>query len=46
MGNKIKINNDYPVISESLRLYDSATGLIPNYTQTLAKGPSHSYVQM
>ncbi len=39
MPNTITFNNDYPDITESLRIYNEATGLIPNYTQTLAKGP-------
>src|SRR5208283_4412827 len=30
----------YPDISESDKLYTRALGLIPNVTQTLAKGPS------
>lgn len=40
MPNKIQLNKDYPDISESRKLYDRATKLIPHYTQTLAKGPS------
>jgi len=33
------MNADYPSIEESDRLYARATGLIPAYTQTLAKCP-------
>ncbi|MCX7877917.1 MAG: aminotransferase class III-fold pyridoxal phosphate-dependent enzyme [Ignavibacteria bacterium] len=40
MANKLSLNNDYPVIDESLKLLNRAEGLIPSYTQTLAKGPS------
>ncbi len=40
MANTIQFNSDYPLISESDKLYDRATGLIPAYTQTLAKGPT------
>lgn len=39
MPNKIALNEEYPDISESKKLYERATKLIPNYTQTLAKGP-------
>lgn len=39
MPNKIAINADYPVIEQSKELFNRATGLIPSYTQTLAKGP-------
>lgn len=39
MPNIIGFNKDYPTITESQKLYERATGLIPNYTQTLAKGP-------
>lgn len=39
MANTISLTQDYPVITRSLELYDRATGLIPAYTQTLAKGP-------
>ncbi len=40
MPNGTKINDNYPDISNSKNYYDRATGLIPNYTQTLAKGPT------
>jgi len=40
MPNTVSMNRDYPVITESDRLYARATGLIPAYTQTLAKGPA------
>ncbi len=39
MANTISLNENYPIIDESNRLYERATRLIPNYTQTLAKGP-------
>lgn len=37
--NGVCFNPDYPVVEASNRWYDRATGLIPAYTQTLAKGP-------
>jgi glutamate-1-semialdehyde aminotransferase len=37
--NSVKFNTDYPNIENSNALYERATGLIPAYTQTLAKGP-------
>lgn len=40
MPNKIAFNEKYPDISKSEALLERATTLIPNYTQTLAKGPS------
>ena len=40
MPNAIRMNSDYPTITESDRLYARATGLVPAYTQTLAKGPA------
>ncbi|KUO63709.1 aminotransferase class III [bacterium BRH_c32] len=40
MGNKISLNNDYPVIEKSNELYKRATGLIPAWSMTLAKGPT------
>jgi glutamate-1-semialdehyde 2,1-aminomutase len=40
MANTVKFNESYPVIEESNKLYERATGLIPAYTQTLAKGPA------
>jgi len=39
MSNKISLNNDFPSIKESDKLYHRAEGLIPSFTQTLAKGP-------
>ena len=39
MSNKISLNNDFPSIKESDKLYNRAEGLIPSFTQTLAKGP-------
>lgn len=38
-ANSVKFNELYPVIDQSNALYQRATGLIPAYTQTLAKGP-------
>jgi len=40
MTNTVKFNENYPIIEESNTLYQRATGLIPAYTQTLAKGPA------
>lgn len=40
MANKIKFNSTYPDITESNKLFDRSRGLIPAYTQTLAKGPT------
>jgi len=37
--NSVKFNEAYPLIAQSNALYQRATGLIPAYTQTLAKGP-------
>jgi glutamate-1-semialdehyde 2,1-aminomutase len=39
MPNGIRLDQDYPLIAKSDALFDRATGLIPGYTQTLAKGP-------
>jgi len=39
MPNTVSFNKNYPVITESDKLYHRATGLIPALTQTLAKGP-------
>ncbi len=39
MPNKVQSNPDYPSITESDKYYARAAGLIPAYTQTLAKGP-------
>ena len=40
MPNKVQFNHNYPDITKSNKLYERATGLIPAYSQTLAKGPS------
>jgi glutamate-1-semialdehyde aminotransferase len=40
MSNKIKFNGNYPLVTESLKLYKRAEQLIPCGTQTLAKGTS------
>lgn len=40
MPNSVKLNQDYPDISASDKLYARATGLMPAYSQTLAKGPT------
>lgn len=40
MPNSVQFNEDYPVITRSEVLYGRATGLIPAYSQTLAKGPT------
>jgi glutamate-1-semialdehyde 2,1-aminomutase len=40
MKNKIEFNENYPVIENSIALLNRAEGLIPGFTQTLAKGPS------
>jgi len=40
MKNGIKFNGDYPAIDESNIFYKRASALIPNATQTLAKGPT------
>ena len=40
MPNKVIFNPDYPVITESDKLFERSKGLIPAYTQTLAKGPT------
>jgi glutamate-1-semialdehyde aminotransferase len=39
MPNGISLHQGYPEITRSNELYARATGLIPAYTQTLAKGP-------
>lgn len=39
MANTVTLGQGYPSITESDKLYARATGLIPAYTQTLAKGP-------
>jgi glutamate-1-semialdehyde 2,1-aminomutase len=40
MPNTVGFNHDYPSITESDKLYARALNLIPNATQTLAKGPT------
>ncbi len=40
MPNSVQFNSNYPTITESDNLYARATGLIPAYSQTLAKGPT------
>ena len=40
MPNEVKFNNDYPKIEESNKLYERAKGLIPAFSQTIAKGPT------
>ena len=39
MTNKVALNDNYPIITESDKLYARALGVIPALTQTLAKGP-------
>jgi len=39
MPNKVAFNNDYPVITESNKLFDRAQPIMTPVTQTLAKGP-------
>ncbi len=40
MPNGVMLNESFPVITKSDELYARATGLIPAYSQTLAKGPT------
>lgn len=40
MINNISNNRNYPIIEKSNEYYNRAVGLIPSFTQTLAKGPS------
>lgn len=40
MPNKVNMNKNFPVISESDKLFERSQGLIPAHTQTLAKGPT------
>jgi len=40
VANRVMLDQDYPRIDSSDRLYARALGLIPSTTQTLAKGPS------
>lgn len=39
MPNKVEFNENYPPIEKSQEILKRAEGLIPAYTQTLAKGP-------
>lgn len=39
MKNGVKLNENYPVITESDKLWERGSALIPSGTQTLAKGP-------
>ena len=39
MPNTVRLDQEYPTITRSDDLYARATGLIPAYSQTLAKGP-------
>jgi glutamate-1-semialdehyde 2,1-aminomutase len=39
MRNKVRFNEDYPVITESNKLYERAQPIMTPVTQTLAKGP-------
>ncbi len=40
MPNSVQSNANYPDIIESNKLYERAAGLIPSYSQIIAKGPS------
>ena len=40
MPNKVQLQQDYPRIDESQKLYARSQGLIPAHAQTLAKGPT------
>jgi len=40
MPNSVRLDQEYPAIAESEKLHARATGLIPAYAQTLAKGPT------
>ena len=40
MANKVEFNKNYPDISESNKLFKRSEGLIPAYSQLLAKGPT------
>jgi hypothetical protein len=39
MPNKVDFNKNYPDISESNKFFERSEGLIPAYSQLLAKGP-------
>jgi glutamate-1-semialdehyde aminotransferase len=40
MPNGVQFNDQYPDITESDKLYARATGLMPAFSQTMAKGPT------
>lgn len=40
MANLVQFNEQYPDITESNKFYARATGLVPAYSQTIAKGPT------
>ena len=40
MPNKVQLDQDYPIITESEKLHVRATGLIPAFAHTIAKGPT------
>jgi len=40
MPNKVQLDQDYPAITESQKLHARATGLIPAFAHTIAKGPT------
>ena len=40
MPNKVHLDQDYPIITESEKLHVRATGLIPAFAHTIAKGPT------
>ena len=40
MPNSVKLDQNYPDITESQKLYARATGLMPAFAQKLAKGPT------
>lgn len=40
MPNTVRSNPEYPAITESDKLFKRSEGLIPGYSQTLAKGPT------
>lgn len=39
MANTVRFNEDYPVITKSLAIYERAKEIMPPVTQTMAKGP-------
>lgn len=40
MANKVQSNQEFPEIKKSHEIFERSKGLIPAYTQTLAKGPT------